>query len=148
VFTWGPFLPLQLGPARALILLLSDKTEEGKYVGCATKAIHAEKLLSELLATDRNLSGVDFTGFLPMYFCHLLRISGGTGVHVAKWHISSCFLLIKKLRRQSAYSKLKYFLEIPKCFVWALKSISEPVGKSDPSSNRYTKGTPRELYAQ
>jgi hypothetical protein len=82
--TWGTFPRLQLGPAGALTLLLLGKTEEGKYFGSATGAMYAGKSLSESSATDGNLSGVDFTGFLPTRFCHLLRISGGTGVRVAK----------------------------------------------------------------
>jgi hypothetical protein len=82
--TWGPFSRLQLGPAKALTLLLSGNTEEGKYVGSATGAMYAGKSLSESSATGGNLYGVDFTGFLPTRFCHLLRISGGTGVRVAK----------------------------------------------------------------
>ena len=68
----------------ALALLPPASPAGGKYVDPGRAAMYSGKSLSESLAADGNIHGVDFTGFFPTCFAHLLRTSVGTGVRVAK----------------------------------------------------------------
>ena len=76
----------RLGPAMALT---SSPSGDGNSFNLVRRPMYSGKSLSESSAADGNIDGVDFAGFFPMRFFHLLRISMGTGVRVAELYVNS-----------------------------------------------------------